>query len=266
MSDADREEELELSRAPLIDHLIELRGRLINSLIALVIGFVIAFIFVEDIYAFLVQPYADVAGSEPGRRLIATSVQETFFTYIKLALWAGFIGAFPIIAWQLYAFIAPGLYKTERKAFAPYLVATPVLFIMGGALVYYMIAPLAFDFFLDWERERAATGQLSIVVEQRVSEYLSLMTKFILAFGICFQLPVAITLLARVGLVTSDGLKHFRRYAIVGTFLVAAFLTPPDPFSQLGLALPILLLYEISVYLARMVEKEAERALTEEDA
>ncbi len=266
MSDPSMEDEVDLSRAPLVDHLIELRKRVIYSMIALALGFAVAFFFVQEIFDFLLVPYQKAAGPEGDYRVIGTSLQEFFFTDIKLALWAGFIGAFPIIAWQFYAFVAPGLYKTERKAFAPYLVATPVLFLMGGALVYYVIAPLAFDFFLEWEQSKTAASGLVYKVEQRASEYLSLMTKFIFAFGLCFQLPVAVTLLARVGIVDSDMLKRFRRYAIVGTFAIAAFLTPPDPFSQLGLAIPILLLYEISVYLARMVEREQERLMAEEDA
>ena len=245
---------------PLMDHLVELRQRLLWSVAALAVGFVICFIFSEQLYAFLVDPLADVMlekGLEQGyRRLIFTDLTEVFFTYIKVAFFFGAFITCPIFLTQIWLFVAPGLYRNEKKAIAPFLIASPILFFAGGALVYYAIFPIAWEFFLSFERGGAGPGNVPIQLEPKVNEYLSLVMKLIFAFGLCFQLPVLMTLMARVGLATSDGMKRKRKYAVVAVFGAAAIFTPPDPLSQIGLALPILALYEVSILMARLMEKK----------
>jgi sec-independent protein translocase protein TatC len=238
----------------LVDHLIELRNRLIISLAALVVACLVCYLFAEDIYGFLVRPLADQLG--PDRRMIYTGLTEAFFTYMKVAFFAGAFLCFPVIAGQIYLFVAPGLYKKEKSAFLPFLVATPILFIMGAALVYYLIFPMAWHFFLSFETAALGGTGPAIQLEQKVSEYLSLSMTLIFAFGIAFQLPVALTLLAKVGIVSSQQLASGRRFAIVGVFIAAAILTPPDVISQVGLAVPLLALYEISILLAKYVERK----------
>lgn len=250
---------IEASKAPLLDHLVELRRRLMWSVAALLAAFVVCFYFAQPIFNFLAAPLVDAWGMEGGRRMIYTALHEQFFTQIKVAFFAAFCFSFPVIAGQLYAFVAPGLYKNEKSAFIPFLIATPILFVMGGAFVYYIVLPVAWDFFLGFEQAGAVDAP-AIELEAKVSEYLSLIMRLIFAFGISFELPVIITLLARAGMATKEGLKKKRRYAVVLAFVAAAVLTPPDPLSQIGLAIPIILLYEVSIISAGLVEKKrAER-------
>jgi sec-independent protein translocase protein TatC len=261
-------DDLDDRQMPLLDHLIELRNRLMYSCAAIFVGFLVCYFFSEQIYAFLVQPLADIYQGQTGRRMIYTGLAEAFFTYLKVAFWAGAFLTFPFVATQLWLFIAPGLYRTEKRAFLPFLLATPVLFFLGGAMVYYFIFPLAWRFFLSFETP-GGDGMLPIELEARVGEYLSLVMKLIFAFGLSFQLPVALTLMGRVGLITSEQLARNRKFAIVGVFVVAAIITPPDVISQVGLAVPIILLYELSIIAVRIVEKrraEAEAAEAAEDA
>ena len=247
---------IEDAKMPLLDHLIELRQRLLWSALSIIILFLFFYYFSENIYGFLVQPLADImAETGRDRRLIFTAMHEAFFTYIKVAFFAAIFVAFPFIAMQIWMFIAPGLYKHEKSAFLPFLIATPILFFMGGALVYYYILPVAWKFFLSFESSGGA-GAMPIQLEAKVNEYLSLVMRLIFAFGICFELPVVMSLLGKVGLATSKGMKEKRKYAIVMAFVAAAVLTPPDPISQIGLALPTILLYEISIICVRMIEKK----------
>jgi sec-independent protein translocase protein TatC len=245
----------ETHQMPIIEHLIELRRRLIYSFVAFVLASLLCYHFAVDIYAFLVRPLATVLHGE-NRRLIYTGLTEAFFTYMKLAVFAGGFLSFPVIAAQIWMFVAPGLYKKEKKAFLPFLVATPVLFLTGAAFVYYFVIPVAWKFFAGFESFAPQNNGLPIQLEARVGEYLSLVMTLIFAFGFCFQMPVLLTLLARVGLVNAQSLAEKRRYAIVGIFIVAAILTPPDIMSQIMLAVPLLLLYEISVFLVKLSEKK----------
>src|SRR5437588_3829212 len=261
----DKEAELEEGRMPLLDHLIELRNRLMWSIGALLVAFLICYQFKERIYGFLVHPLAVIFAGQTGRHLIYTGLTEAFFTYVKVSFWAGLCLAFPIIASQIWKFVAPGLYKTERRAFYPYLFATPVLFTMGASLAYFVVIPVAWRFFLSFESPGGG-GSLPIVLEAKVNEYLSLVMTLLFGFGVAFQLPVLLTLMARVGLVSSAGLASKRRYAIVIMFIVAAVLTPPDIISQTSLAIPLIILYEASIISCRMVEKARARREAEEEA
>jgi sec-independent protein translocase protein TatC len=238
------------------EHLIELRSRLLKSIIFLIITFIVCYIFSDKIYNFLVDPYAQAVKDDGNnRRLIFTALHETFLTYLKLAFFAAFFFSCPLILMQIWKFVAPGLYKDEKLALLPFLIATPILFLLGGMLVYYLIMPLAIKFFLSFETA-AINGSLPIQLEAKVNEYLSLVMRLILAFGISFQLPVFLTLLAKVGFITSEYLKTRRKYVVIIIFSMAAILTPPDPITQIGLALPLLLLYEISIFTVKFVEKK----------
>jgi sec-independent protein translocase protein TatC len=261
----EEEAALEKTKAPLLEHLIELRSRLIKSIAVFAVAFAISYAFHQDIYAFLVQPLADAMTGLPNRRMIFTGLTESFFTYVKLAMFGGICIAFPYIAGQLWAFVAPGLYKHERKAFLPFLAATPVMFILGAAFVYYLMLPYAIRFFLSFETP-GTDGSMPIQLEARISEYLSFVMTLIFAFGLCFELPVLLTLLGRVGIVSSKQLASARRYAIVGIFLVAAVITPPDAFSMLALAIPLCGLYEISILCVKLIEKQRAADKTAEAA
>jgi len=239
-----------------VGHLTELRSRLVKSIVYLFVFFIICYIFSESIYNFLLAPYADaVKNDDLNRRMIFTALHETFIVYLKVAFFAAIFVASPIILTQVWKFVAPGLYKNEKKALLPYLIATPTLFLLGGMLVYYLIMPLAIKFFLTFETP-AQINSLPIQLEAKVNEYLSLIMRLIFAFGISFQLPVLLSLLARVGFINSEYLKKRRKYVIVIIFAVAALLTPPDPITQIGLGIPLLILYELSILSVKLIEKK----------
>ncbi len=249
-------EGLDDTRMSLIEHLTELRRRLVYAAVAFVVVFLVCFYFADIFFNFLVEPLAAVWQGQEGRRLIFTAMHEKFFTNIKVAFFTAAFLAFPIFAIQIWMFVAPGLYRNEKKAFLPFLIATPFLFFGGGAFVYYIVMPVAWQFFTGFEQiAGAGTGGLSIELEPKVNEYLSLVMRLIFAFGLSFELPVVLTLLAKVGIVSQDGLKAKRRYAIVIAFVAAAILTPPDPLSQLALAIPIIVLYEVSIVCAGIVAR-----------
>ena len=249
-----------IKQSSFVEHLTELRSRLVKSIIYLFIFFIVCYFFAENIYNFLLSPYAEaVKDDQISRRMIFTALHETFITYLKVAFFAAMFVASPIILTQIWRFVAPGLYKNEKKALLPYLVATPTLFLLGGMLVYYLIMPLAIKFFLSFETSAQLTN-LPIQLEAKVNEYLSLVMRLIFAFGISFQLPVLLTLLARVGFIDSEYLKKRRKYVIVIIFALAAILTPPDPITQIGLGIPLLILYELSILSVKIVEKRKENA------
>jgi sec-independent protein translocase protein TatC len=288
VSVADEDREVEASRAPLLDHLIELRARLIVCAVALVIGFIACFWVSTQIYLLLLQPFERAAGmialqkapgahhgafdmllailglipvpmaQAPAIHLVFTAPLEFFFTKIKLAGFGAIVVAFPVLAFQLYRFVAPGLYRRERKAFAPFLIASPLLFLTGAALVYFIMLPFVLWFSLN--QQIVGTGTVSVQLLPKVSDYLSLVTTLLLSFGLCFQLPVVLSLMGIAGLVTSKFLASGRRYAIVAVFVVAAILTPPDPVSMMTLALPGVALYEISILCVWLIEHRRRRA------
>jgi sec-independent protein translocase protein TatC len=262
-------EEIEDQPQPLMDHLVELRSRLVRALGAFFVAFLVCFYFAKDLFNLLVIPFKwaiqlahlDLSKAE----FIYTAPQEFFFTQLKVAMFGALIVSFPIIASQIYKFVAPGLYKNERSAFLPFLIASPVLFLLGGALVYFFFTPMVMWFFLRMEVTGTDT-QVAIQLMPKVSEYLSLIMTLVFSFGLVFQLPVVTSLLVRADILSAESLASKRKYAIVAAFIVAAVLTPPDPMSQIGLALPTILLYEISIYSARLIErKKAAKKETESE-
>jgi sec-independent protein translocase protein TatC len=284
-SDVD-DSEIEASRAPLLEHLIELRRRLIVSVAALLVGFAVCFGFSKQIYIALLHPFEIAAQllaaqrhghgggafdlllvltgvkeapsvANAGLKLVFTAPLEFFFTKLKLAGFGAVVVTFPILAWQVYAFVAPGLYKRERRAFLPFLVAAPLLFALGAALVYFMILPFVLWFSLS--QQIFGAGSISVELLPKVSDYLTLVTTLLLAFGLCFQLPIVLSLLGMAGIVTAKMLSQGRRYAIVAVFVVAAVVTPPDPISQTLLAIPIILLYEVSIWCVALIERSRRR-------
>jgi sec-independent protein translocase protein TatC len=258
----DEQDEIEKSSAPLMEHLIELRRRLIWSIGGFFVAFLVCFFFAKKLFNLLVIPFkwaTQWAGLDPHKvELIYTAPQEFFFTQIKLAAFGGMVIAFPLIATQIYKFIAPGLYKNERNAFLPFLIASPILFLMGASLVYFFFTPMVMWFFLAMQ-QAGTDDQVQISLLPKVSEYLSLIMTLIFSFGLVFQLPVVTSLMTRVGMLSSKALAEKRKWAIVIAFVVAAVLTPPDPMSQIGLALPTIILYEVSIWTARMIERTREK-------
>jgi len=268
MSDEAVEEKIEESSAPLLDHLIELRTRLIWSVVYIMIAFCICLFFADHIYNFLAQPFVDVAlsfGKEP--KMIFTGLQDKFFVNIRLSFYVALAVTFPMVSMQIWKFVAPGLYKNEKSAFLPFLAGTPVLFVLGASIAYYLVIPNAWAFFMSYEvggvgelvaSELNDKTSLQIQSLPAVKEYLSLTILLMFAFGISFQLPILLLLLARVGFVTAKGLAEKRKYTVIAAFCFAALMTPPDPISQVGLAIPILLLYEISIIVIRLTIKQPE--------
>lgn len=257
------EDEIDASSAPLIEHLAELRNRLIYSLIAFLVAMVAAFTVAQPIFNFLAAPLARLMvehGQKP--ELIYTGLQQGFFTQVRISVFGGFVLAFPVIGYQLWRFVAPGLYRQEKRAFLPFMIASPLLFLLGCAFAFYVLVPLVYDFFLGFQQFGAsdpAVGGVDIQFLGTINEYLALTMKFMIAFGLCFQIPVALTLMGMAGLVTAKGLGGFRKYAIVLMLFLAAFVTPgPDVMSQLVLFAAVYPLYEISILLVRRAEKKHE--------
>ncbi len=266
MSETETNDPINDKPMPLLDHLIELRRRLLWSGVAFFIAFLVCYHFSGWIYAFLAEPLAQAlkGSGQANTELIFTQLYEAFFTYLKVAMFGALFLSFPVLATQLWLFVAPGLYRSEKRAMLPFLVATPILFVMGAALAYYFVFPYAWHFFLSFQSPKGGGG-VPIVAMPRVSEYLDLVMKLILAFGVAFELPVGLSLLAKVGIVSSKSLKRYRRYAYVAMFVIAAVLAPPDVFTQTGLAVPLVLLYESSIIAARLVEPKVEDDEDDED-
>ena len=247
----------EETNTPLITHLLELRGRVMRAGLAWIVATCVCYLFAADIYQFFLNPLAASFGEGSSHRLIATSLPETFVTYLKLALHGGFFAAFPYIAAEVYLFIAPGLFKHEKRVIMPYLVLAPLLFFVGAAMAYYFVMPKAFAFFLSFEVP-AGEGNVPIMVDAKVSEYLGLVMHIVLAFGLAFQLPILLTLLIRFGLISANTLARGRRYAVVILLSIAAVITPPDILSQVLLFIPLYALYELSIIIGRVIERRRE--------
>jgi sec-independent protein translocase protein TatC len=260
MATRAEEQDIDDKKMPLLDHLIELRQRLIWSAAAILVCFLIAYYFSGHIFDFLVKPLQHVESASGPRRMIFTAPTEAFFTYVKVAFFTAIFVSFPVVAAQIWMFVAPGLYKHEKQAFLPFLAATPLLFLLGAGFLYYLILPFALKFFASFE-VAPVQGQMAIELEAKMSEYLSLVMALILAFGISFQLPVLLTLLVKVGIASAEALAKYRRHAVVGIVAFAAVVTPPDVFSQLSLACPMYILYEVSIWIARLIERN--RAVAE---
>jgi sec-independent protein translocase protein TatC len=258
------QDDIDASKAPLLDHLIELRQRLIYAVGAFFVAFIVCFTIARHIYDILVWPYVWASGSDHVR-LIATHFLEQIFTQLKLAMFGAAFISFPFVAMQIYKFVAPGLYKNERQAFLPYLIATPVFFVLGAAVVYFIAMPVLIKFSIGLAASASADGPATIELMPKVSEYLSLIMTLIFGFGLIFQLPVVLTLLARAGIITADTLRNGRRFAIVGIFAVAAILTPPDAISMIIMALPTVLLYELAIWAVVWTEKKRVAAEAERD-
>lgn len=261
MSKTDEESVNE--RAPLLAHLLELRTRIMMVLAVWLVATCVCYHFADVIYAFLVHPLADAVGGEQ-RRMIYTGLAEAFFTYLRLAVFGGIVVSFPVIAWQFYGFMAPGLYKRERIVLMPYLIASPLLFLAGAAMVYFYVFPVAWRFFLSFETSNL-TGGMPIQLEAKVGEYLGLVIHLLLAFGFAFQLPVVLALLVQLGMVRTAALKRGRKYALVGIVAVAAVITPPDVFSQIALSIPLYLLYELALIACALLEKKRLEETEEEE-
>ncbi|HEX4532721.1 MAG TPA: twin-arginine translocase subunit TatC [Rhizomicrobium sp.] len=255
----DDEAAMEASKAPLMEHLIELRKRIVYSLIAFFAAFLVCYFLAQPIYGFLTEPLARALKGQPNDHLIYTALYETFFTYVKIGMFGGLCLAFPVIAAQIWLFVAPGLYKNERRAFLPFLFASPVLFIIGAGFVFYVMLPYAIHFFLGFETQ-GTTNTLGIQLQARVSEYLDFVMTLIFAFGLTFQMPVLLALLGRVGIVSSAQLRSVRRYAIVGIVVLAAIVTPPDAFSMISLMIPLVALYEVSIWIVALIERDRAKA------
>jgi len=262
----DEGDEIESSSAPLIEHLSELRSRLIWSLLAFVICMILVFPFSSHVFNFLAGPIVELlSNQERPAELIFTGMQQGFMVNVKISLFGGFIISFPFIGFQLWKFVAPGLYKQEKMAFLPFLMASPILFIMGSSFAYYIVLPLAFDFFLGFQNSTEMNDLVGISYLGTINEYLSLTMKFILAFGICFQLPVLLTLLGKTGLVSSEFLSSFRKYAMITILIVSALVTPPDVITQLILFFVVYSLYEVSILLVKLVEKKRDKKFEDLD-
>ena len=266
----NRPDELDDTGAPLMEHLAELRNRLINSVLAFLVGMVICFAFWNPVFNFLTQPICNaLSDRQQDCGLILIKLQEGFFVAVRIAMMGGFVLSFPIIGYQMWRFVAPGLYRSEKNAFLPFLIASPVMFFIGAAFAYYAVLPLAFDFFLGFqqgglapdEEVEVATGMAGITFQGSVEEYLALTTKFIIAFGMCFQLPVLLTLMGKAGMVSAEGMRSVRKYAVVGILVLSAIVTPPDVITQIILFAVVYGLYEISILLVQRVEKKREAEL-----